>query len=218
MSKTTVNGHKKYVIWQRDINYEDWRSDMECDYPDKTDEERYSKAVDMNFEYLGDEHLKLAKVFEGKDVICIGNLQRYNGSHRWYHTLEDTSAEDVLTGRGRDIELVEASVQFSSDSGKYELLECFGHHDDNFNSTFLYVRIKKDGLSDLQNSRIEKIARDYVYEHKLDLGEALKELDTYTVSPAQEIANVYGWKLSKGFHKNKMQSTEQVKTTSVLEK
>ena len=207
----------KHLIWQKDIDYEDWRADMENEFPDMSEEERYDVAVETNYDYLGDEHINLSDVFEGKDVIMIGSLYRWTGAHRWVVDYDNTSSEKVLRGQGRDIELVEASVQRSSDSGKYELIERFGHHDDNFSSSFLYVRIKKDNLSERQNERCDKIIRDYLYEHKIDLKEALKELDTYTYSPSKEIANVYGWKLSRSPRKKKTQENEQGKTASVLE-
>ena len=208
----------KHTIWDMRIDYEkDWKDEMELEYPHLSDDERYGEALDINYSYLEDEHINLSNVFEGKDVIMIGSLHRWTGAHRWVHELENTSAEEVLCGQGRDIELMDASVQRSSDSGKYEMIEHFGHHDDNFSSSFLYVRIKKDNLSERQNERCDKIIRDYLHEHKIDLKEALKELDTYTYSPSKEIANVYGWKLSRSPRKKKTQENEQGKTAFVLE-
>ena len=57
-SKTTPSD--RHIIWG-DINldYEDWREDLEAEYPDLTDDERYYKMLEINGDYLDDERVNL---------------------------------------------------------------------------------------------------------------------------------------------------------------
>ena len=40
-----------HLIWSNyHIDYEDWREDLEADYPDLTEDERYRKMLEINSE------------------------------------------------------------------------------------------------------------------------------------------------------------------------
>ncbi len=39
---------RKHIIWQSDPDYADWQNDLEAEYPDLTDDERYEKMIEIN--------------------------------------------------------------------------------------------------------------------------------------------------------------------------
>lgn len=50
----------KHIIWSNyDLDYEDWRADLEAEYPDLSEEERISRMYEINGEYLEDERSNL---------------------------------------------------------------------------------------------------------------------------------------------------------------
>ena len=41
--------NQRHIIWSNhDLNYEDWKDDLEAEYPDLSDDERYSRMYDIN--------------------------------------------------------------------------------------------------------------------------------------------------------------------------
>lgn len=45
-----------HVIWSnRDLDYDDWKDDLEAEYPDLSDNERYALMYEINNGYLEDE-------------------------------------------------------------------------------------------------------------------------------------------------------------------
>ena len=43
----------KYLIWSNySLDYEDWREDLEAEYPELTEQEREEKMYERNSEYL----------------------------------------------------------------------------------------------------------------------------------------------------------------------
>ena len=50
----------RHVIWSnRDLDYEDWRDELEAEYPDLSEDERYLKMLEINDDYLSDERANL---------------------------------------------------------------------------------------------------------------------------------------------------------------
>ena len=41
------------------MDYEDWKDDLEAEYPELTEDERMMKMYEINGEYLGDERINL---------------------------------------------------------------------------------------------------------------------------------------------------------------
>ena len=49
----------KYLIWSNySLDYEDWREDLEAEYPELSEQEREEKMYERNSEYLDDERMK----------------------------------------------------------------------------------------------------------------------------------------------------------------
>ena len=45
----------RHVIWSNhNLDFEDWRDDLEAEYPDKTEDELYQLMYEINSDYLAD--------------------------------------------------------------------------------------------------------------------------------------------------------------------
>ena len=53
---------QKYRIWSDlDLDYEDWRADLEADYPELTEDERMMLMHEINGGYAGRGHARLGR-------------------------------------------------------------------------------------------------------------------------------------------------------------
>jgi hypothetical protein len=49
-----------HLIWSNyHLDYEDWKEDLESEYPDFSEEDRYLKMLEINNDYLDDERVNL---------------------------------------------------------------------------------------------------------------------------------------------------------------
>ena len=53
----------RHIIWSNDIDYDDWREDLEEQYPDLTEAERMELMYELNGDYLDDERSNLKFLF-----------------------------------------------------------------------------------------------------------------------------------------------------------
>lgn len=200
MAKTEEK-RRKFLIWSSDIDYDkDWKQDMELEYPDMTDDQRYQTALELNADYRGDEVINLGSVFrnkyskEDREVLMLGRLQRWNGPV--VATMTRKGIDDTLGYFGMDS--ASYYVEKSDITGRYEMVGHFGGHDDPMGQTFMHCLLVKEGLSELQRKRMDRIVEDAMEKcgNVTDiLRDAYKELRAYTESPANAIAKVYGWQL-----------------------
>ena len=193
--------NKRFLIWSSDIDYEkDYAEDMACEYPELNDKQRYEIAVESNMYSRDDECINLHDVFMDKhgndrEVIMVGRLQRWNGPFVAAKSVK--GVEEVLGGHGMDS--VSFYVEKSDLTNRYEMVAHFADHDDPLGQTFMHCLLVKENLSDLQRKRMDMIIHDAINAqgNVTDiLTTAFKELKTYTESPANGIAKVYGWKLT----------------------
>ena len=50
----------RHIIWSNyDLDYEDWKDDLEADYPDLSEQERIALMYEINGDYLDDERMNL---------------------------------------------------------------------------------------------------------------------------------------------------------------
>lgn len=176
--------NKKYSIWDSEINYEDWRADMDAEYPELPEEEKYNIAAETNQDYLGDEHINLKGIFDGKDVILAGNLRLWDGGRNAFKIIKNANAEKVLSYHNFE------SAEFYVKNN--ELYARFAGHDDPMGNTLMRIRIKKDGLTQKQENNLEELLENFSMG-RVKLADMPKRLSRYTYSPAREIAAVYGW-------------------------
>ena len=161
----------EYIIWTNELDYEDWRNDLEEQYPDSEgydEDKRIEIMYDINNDYLTDEYSILNKEL-GREIIVIANLGLWNG-RRWAYRKLGTNLNSI----------------FSSSCGDYTTwyvedkeVKCKDIHHDGEN-VYLYRLLNED--MDLETFG------DYAYEYTLEYA-----VNKYTESLGHHVAKIYGW-------------------------
>ena len=161
----------KHIIWSNmNMDYDDWKADLESDYPECTEDERKDLMYTINDEYLQDERVNLDVTVDGR-ILVIADLGLWNGRHQGYKILSSNIKDILYTdsdyaewyGDGKDIKGIAA------------------HHD---GTNFLMYRVIKEDrnivklLSAIYNG--EEISR--------------QQLSYYTKSLYPYVAKIYGWR------------------------
>ncbi len=85
-----------HLIWSNYyIDYEDWRDDLEADYPDLTEDERYRKMLEINSDYLDDERDNL-NIQLSQPILVIADLGLWYGRRQGYKEIESGNIRDCL--------------------------------------------------------------------------------------------------------------------------
>lgn len=168
---------QKYVIWTNDVDYDDWRDDLEAGHPDMTEQQRIKVMYGTNNDYLDDERSNL-DIKLNRDILVIADLGLWNGRRSGYKELNSSNIRDCLYDDG---DFVTWYVDKLGD------LRCDSTHHDGTNH--LLYRVYKD---DASNEQIENL------KWKLYCGKATrKDITRVTRRLGDEIAAVYGWKIRK---------------------
>ena len=73
---------EKHIIWSNYfLDYDDWKDDLEEQYPDLSEDERISLMYEINNDYLGDERMNL-NIQLDRPILVIGDLGLWNGRDR----------------------------------------------------------------------------------------------------------------------------------------
>ena len=168
----------RHVIWG-DINldYDDWKDDLESDYPELTEEERYQKMYEINGDYLDDERINL-NIQLAQPIIVIGDLGRWNGRVTGYKEISSGKIKDCLYS---DTDMTEWYVD------KYGDLRADAIHHDGTNH-YLY-RVFKDGVTEQQKDTL----KDKIYYGKATRA----DITRVTKRLGDEIAQVYGFDIPR---------------------
>ena len=166
-----------HLIWSWDIDYEDWRVDMENEYPDLSENARIDLMYDINQGYLEDERINL-NIPLSMPIIVIGDIGRWNGRFTGYRELKSCNIKDCLYA---DDDYNEWFVDKLGD------LRGIGHHHDGTNY-YLY-RTYKDNISPEQIDN---------FRAKICAGKATRrDITKITRRLGDEICAVYGWTIRK---------------------
>jgi hypothetical protein len=179
MSKETMSKTiERYTVWSNiDLDVEDWRDELQTEYPDISEDELYQMMYESNDEYLIDERANL-NIQLSQPIIVIGDLGRWNGRVMGYKMIDSGNIGDCLYS---DTEMTEWYVD------KYGDLRADAIHHDGTNH-YLY-RAFKDNVSDEQ---IEKL------QDKIYFGKATRaDITRVTKRLGDEIGKVYGWDFPK---------------------
>ena len=68
----------RHIIWSNDIDYDDWREDLEEQYPDRTEAERMALMYELNGDYLDDERSNL-DIQLSRPILVVGDLGLWHG-------------------------------------------------------------------------------------------------------------------------------------------
>lgn len=163
-----------HLIWSNyDLDYDDWKDDLEAEHPDLSERERIDLMYQINSDYLDDERVNL-NIPLSRPIIVIADLGLWYGRRQGYKEIESGNIRDCLYD---DNDYVTWFVDKNGD------LRCDSIHHDGTNH-YLY-RTYKDGVSEEQ---IENL------KWKLYHGQATrKDITRITRRLGDEIGKVYGW-------------------------
>lgn len=169
---------QKYRIWSDlDLDYENWRADLEADYPELTEDERMMLMHEINGGYLDDERANL-NIQLDQPILIIADLGLWTGRHMGYKEIASGNIRDCLYS-DRDIDYSTWYVDRLGD------LRCDAIHHDGTNH-YLY-RTYKDGVRDSQIDLLKE---------KLYRGIATRaDITRVTRRLGDDIAKVYGFSI-----------------------
>ena len=171
---------QRHLIWSNyDLDYEDWRDDLEEDHPELTEDERMALMYEINNRYLDDERVNL-NIQLDQPILVIADLGLWNGRRTGYQEISSGNIRDCLYS-GRDIEYATWYVDKLGD------LRCDAIHHDGTNH--LLYRTYKPGARDSQIDLLKE---------KLYYGKAVRsDITRITRRLGDEIGKVYGWDFPK---------------------
>lgn len=165
----------RHIIWSNDIDYDDWKEDLEEQYPELSEDERIELMYELNGDYLDDERHNL-NIQLSRPILVVGHLGLWNGRRMGYKEIESGNIRDCLYSE-RDIDY---STWYVDKNGDFR---CEAVHHDGTNH-YLY-RTYKDGVSEMQIDNLKE---------KLYRGTATRaDITRITRRLGDEIANVYGF-------------------------
>lgn len=169
---------KKHVVWGNiNLLYDDWKDELECEYPDLSDDERYNLMVDINNEYLEDERLNL-NVRLSQPILVIADLGLWNGRFSGYKEISSGNISDCLYC-GSDIDFAEWYVDKLGD------LCCKAIHHDGTN--YYTYRVFKDTATDIQKINL----KNKIYNGTV----TRRDITRVTRRLGDDIAKIYGFKI-----------------------
>lgn len=169
---------EKHIIWSNyDLDYEDWRDDLEESYPELSEPERITLMYEINSDYLEDERRNL-NVQLSSPILVIGDLGLWHGRRMGYKEIVSGKISDCLYS---DTDYSTWYVDHLGD------LRCDAIHHDGTNY-YLY-RAFKPGV---RQSQIDNL------KEKLYYGTATRaDITRITRRLGDEIAKVYGFSISR---------------------
>ena len=175
-----------HLIWSNyDLDYEDWREDLEADYPELSEDERIALMYELNSEYLEDERANL-DIQLSQPILVIGDLGLWYGRRMGYKEIDSGNIRDCLY-TNRDTYFATWYVDRLGD------LRCDDVHHDGVNH-YTY-RVYKDTASETQKELLQE---------KLYRGIATRaDITRVTRRLGDEIAQVYGWTLPRQQHRQR---------------
>ena len=165
-------------IWSNyGLDYEDWRDDLEAEYPDLSEDERISLMYEINGDYLDDERANL-NVQLSQPILVVGDLGLWNGRRMGYKEIPSGNIRDCLYSD------TDYSTWYVDRLGD---LRCDAIHHDGTN--FYLYRVYKDSASP---SQIELL------KEKLYRGIATRaDITRVTRRLGDDIAKVYGFSIPR---------------------
>lgn len=167
---------ERHLIWSNyDLDYEDWREDMEADYPDLTEEQRIDLMYEMNSDQLNDERTNL-NIQLPCPILVIANLGLWYGRR--------IGCKEIKSGNIRDCLYSERDIAYSTwYIDKLGDLRCDAIHHDGTNH--LLYRVYKEGVRESQIDLLKE---------KLYRGIATRaDITRVTRRLGDEVGKVYGW-------------------------
>ena len=167
-----------HLIWSDYfLDYDDWREDLEAEYPHLTEYQRMEIMQEANNSYLEDERFNL-NIQLPRPILVIADLGLWDGRRTGYREIESGNIRDCLYS---DTDYTTWYVDRLGD------LRCDAVHHDGTNH-YLY-RVYKDSARDSQIDLLKE---------KLYCGRATRrDITRVTRRLGDEIARVYGFDIPR---------------------
>mgnify|MGYP000761479372 FL=1 len=169
----------RHIIWSNDIDYDDWREDLEEQYPDLTEAERMELMYELNGDYLDDERSNL-DIQLSHPILVVGDLGLWHGRRMGYKEIPSGNIRDCLYSE-RDMDYSTWYVDKNGD------LRADAIHHDGTNH-YLY-RVFKRGVTDAQIENLQ----DKIYCRRATRADIIR----VTQRLGDSIAAVYGFRIPK---------------------
>ena len=169
---------EKHIIWSNyDLDYENWRDDLEAEYPNMSEEERIALMYEINSNYLDDERTNLS-IQLSQPILMIADIGRWDGRYSGYGEIKSGKISDCLYSE------LDYATWYVDKLGD---LRCDAIHHDGTNH-YLY-RVYKPGI---RESQID-LLKEKLYEGKATRA----DITRITRRLGDEIAKVYGFSMPK---------------------
>ena len=167
-----------HLIWSNYcLDYEDWRADLEAEYPELSEDERHYMMYEINDGYLDDERMNL-NIQLPEPILVIADLGLWTGRHSGYKEVISGNIQDCLRSEN------DYSTWYVDKNGDFR---CDDVHHDGINH-YLY-RVFREDASDAQRGELLS---------KIYFGTAtFADIDRVTRRLGDEIGKVYGWEFSQ---------------------
>lgn len=168
---------EKHIIWSNHpehLDYENWKEDLEYEYPELTENERIDLMYETNDDYLDDERLNLGNIQFDHPILIIADLGLWNGRKMGYKIIQSGRVEDCLYS---DSDYVTWYVD-----ERHNFRAKCDHHDGT--NHLLYRILKDDEYTTSVQNLLEKIYQGTATQ---------EEIMRKTTSIGKEIGKVYGW-------------------------
>lgn len=172
---------EKFVVWSNlDLDLDDWRADLEDEYPGLNDDELIEKMTEINDSYIDDERANL-DIVTGTEIIAIADIGRWDGRYMGYSEIKSGKISDCLYSPHDYSEwYVDADKEF----------RCTDVHHDGRNH-ILYRKYKETATED----EIEHL-KDLIYDGKV----TQEDIDAVTEPLGETVMQVYGWTFDPPAH------------------
>ena len=176
---------EKHIIWSdRNLDYEDWKSNEEFSHPEMSEDERIKCFYEGVNDFLSDERDNL-DIQLSREIIIVADLGLWNGRKSGYKMIDSGNIRDCLYS---DCDTNEWYVDTKGD------MRCIANHHDGTNH-YLYRAIKGNA-TDAQVERLQNL----IYS-----GRATRaDITRVTERLGDKIGAVYGWSFPQA-NKNKAQ-------------
>ena len=166
----------RYIIWSNyNLDFEDWRDELEEQYPGLPESELVSLMYDINNGYLDDERANL-DIQLNSPILVIADLGLWYGRRSGYAEIKSGNIKDCLYTE------MDYATWYVDSLGD---LRCDAVHHDGTNH-YLY-RVYKDGVRESQIDLLKE---------KLYRGSATRaDITRVTRRLGDDIAKVYGFSI-----------------------
>lgn len=164
---------ERHIIWSNhDLNFEDWKADLQAGNPDMSEDELYDEMIRLNNEYLDDERMNLDIELDN-DIVLIADVGRWNGRHLIICALQFRNIKDLLR---TDCDYATWYVEDGE-------LRCNAYHHDGVNH--YWYRVLREGVD----------AADIDFYDDPEEGRRVILEKTESIAPV--VCGVYGWEVSE---------------------